>query len=109
MKRSQHAALSLAREFAPVLAFYLGNSLWGAKAGIAVSLAVTLLSIVWLVINREKPTSYFVFSVLLSLLSAALDLTSQTSFVFMYEAVAINVFFGFFFLRSCFRGTPVIT
>lgn len=94
--------------FGPVLIFYAVNHFYGLKPAIIASTFYTIAEIISKVRKKEKLTSLFKFSAIMTLLFGAVDLYSQQSFMFKYEACVSNIFTGLFFGASLFSEKTVI-
>lgn len=94
--------------FGPILVFYGVNHSYGLKPAILASTAYTLLEVTYKFIKKEKLSSLFKFTAALTLLFGAVDLYSQQSFLFKYEACVTNIFTGLFFAASLFSEKTVI-
>lgn len=94
--------------FGPILVFYGINHFYGLKAAIVASTLCSVAEIAHKIRRKEKLTSLFKFSALMTLVFGAVDLYSQQSFLFRYEPCVTNIFTGTFFGASLFSNKTVI-
>ncbi|MFL5815715.1 MAG: septation protein IspZ [Bdellovibrionia bacterium] len=108
MERLKPLAKVAFENFGPVLVFYAVNHFYGLRPAIAASALYTVAEIISKVRKKEKLTSLFKFSAIMTLIFGAVDLYSQQTFMFKYEACVSNVFTGLFFGASLLSEKTVL-
>lgn len=108
MEKLRALAKFAVENFGPILVFYGINHFYDIKSAIVASTLYSLGVIAYQIRKREKLTSLFKFSAIVTLIFGAVDLYSRQSFLFKYEACVTNIFTGIFFGASLFSNKTVI-
>jgi intracellular septation protein A len=108
MEKIKGIALFLYKNFGPLIVFYVANHFWGLKTAIAVSLVFTVAEIIHYKIAKKEITTFFKFSVVMTFVFGALDLTLENAFFYKIEATVTNLFTAFFFGITLIQPKPLI-
>jgi intracellular septation protein A len=107
-QKIQNLARFIFGNFGPILIFYGANHFCGLKPAIALSTAFSAIEIGYKTCRKQPITSIFKFSALMILVFGAVDLYSQQSFLFKYEASVTNLFMAVFFGATLFSEKTII-
>lgn len=72
------------------------------------SVLFTIAEVIHLKLAKKEMTTFFKFSVGMTLIFGALDLTLENAFFFKLEATISNLFTAFFFAITLFQPKPLI-
>jgi len=99
----------LFREFGPLIVFYGVNHFYGIKPAIVASLTVALVEAVTLRIKKRPMSNFFKYSLAMTLVFSAVDLSLETPVLIRYESAIGNILTAVFFGLTLRAGKkPVI-
>ena len=107
-ERLKKIAAFSAANFGPLLVFYGINALWGLRAAIAGTLVTTAVEIFVTLRRGEKPTGFFIFSVIVTVGFGIVDLCLVNAVLFKFEPALTNIVTGGFFGFTALQKRPLL-
>lgn len=108
MQHTRRFVFALLRDFGPLIVFVVANHFFGTKLAIAASMTAALAEFGYCKYRKQQLKTFFLFSIISTLIFGGINLYQETPFLVGYEPVITNVMTGLFFLASLFIGKPII-
>ena len=98
----------IARDFGPLVAFWVANRFLGFVPALALSMAWALVDVVLLKARKKEISAFLKFSIGVTILFGGVDIWMRGPFLVRYEAVMTNVATGVFFAMTLRRDRTII-
>lgn len=97
MNQALRLATFAFRNFGPLIVFYAANHFYGMRTAVIAAVLFGFAEIVLHLARKEKLTSFFKFTLLVTIVFGVLDLTMSTPVFFKFESAITNVITGIYF------------
>jgi len=107
-ERLRQLLVTIGADLGPVIVFYGVNHFYGLKPAIVASLVFTVVEVIWRLATGREISGLFKYSAVMTIVFGCVDLYSQESFLFKFEAAVTNLLTGAFFASSLRGGKSII-
>jgi len=99
---------SLAFEILPLVALFIGNSIYNIFVGAAASVGFAAVILIFTWLNEKRLARFVIFSVLISLVLTVAAFWAENSVFIKIQPSLFNGLMAFVLLLGWFRGVPVM-